>query len=64
MISLFPTMPFQNHPIANPYIKNLCEKHGINYRVITWWEAIAKIQELRHPGYIWLQEFKNASHKV
>ena len=22
MISLFPTMPFQNHPIANPYIKH------------------------------------------
>ena len=58
-------MPFQNHSIAKPYIKNLCDKHGINYREITLWEAIAKIQEeLQRPGDIWLQEFKNASHKV
>uniref|UniRef100_A0A1X7TBC6 Fatty acid desaturase domain-containing protein n=1 Tax=Amphimedon queenslandica TaxID=400682 RepID=A0A1X7TBC6_AMPQE len=57
---LFPTMPVENHHLAAPYIKELCKKHGLEYREISWAEAIAKVpRELQRPGEIWLEEYKN-----
>lgn len=55
-------MPPHNHPLAQPYVKELCKKYGIKYHETTLWKALADVpKELNRCGEMWWQEYTNAS---
>ncbi|XP_076863129.1 acyl-CoA 6-desaturase [Brachyhypopomus gauderio] len=57
---LFPTMPRHNYVHAAPMVRELCEKHGVNYQVKGLWEAWCDIvRSLRTSGQLWLDAYLN-----
>lgn len=55
---LFPTMPRHNLYKIAPYVKSLCEKHGIPYVVKPMWQAYKDIvSTLKSSGELWLETY-------
>ncbi|GAB1607722.1 fatty acid desaturase 2-like isoform X1 [Argonauta hians] len=56
---LFPTMPRHNLYKIAPYVKSLCEKHGIKYQVKPLGKAFVDVvRTLKHSGEIWYAAYQ------
>jgi fatty acid desaturase len=57
---LFPTMPRHNFYAAAPYVKQLCNKYGLEYHLKPVWTAFGDIiRSLRDSGELWKTNWDN-----
>jgi fatty acid desaturase 2 (delta-6 desaturase) len=56
---LFPTMPRHNLYKIAPFVKSVCDKHGISYKVKPLVTAFADIvKSLKHSGELWYSTYQ------
>ena len=57
-------MPRHNYNLVQPYVMELCKKHGLSYQCKPFFTAILDVSRaMKKSGEMWLEEYTKASVK-
>ena len=57
--SLFPTMPRHNFWKAQPYVREFCAKHNLDYQIKSLTKGLADVlYSLRDSGALWVKSWE------